>query len=56
MLRDAGTSDFSTMVSTNKGLHAMTRSFIVRGILGQFSLARLQAFETNERREGRMEI
>lgn len=51
MLRDAGTNDFLTLASTNKGLRAMTKWFIARGILGQFSLARLQAFEI-ERRDG----
>lgn len=44
---DAGTSYFLTRASTNKGLRAITRWFIARGILGQFSLARLQAFESS---------
>lgn len=45
----AGTSDSLTLTSTNKGLRAMTRWFIARGILGQFSLALLQAVNTGGR-------
>lgn len=52
---DAGTSDFLTLASKNKGLRAMTKCFMVCGVLGQCSLARLQAFETNGRKDDKSE-
>lgn len=48
MLRKAGTEDFLTLVSTNKGLKAMCPWIIAKGYLGQFSLARLEAVENTQ--------
>ena len=40
MLREAGTTDFTTLLSTEKGLRAATRWFLRCGILSQFSQAK----------------
>ena len=52
---DAGTSEFLTLASKNKGLRAMNRCSMARGVLGQCSLVRLQAFETNRREDDKSE-
>jgi len=48
MLREAGTSDSTTILSTSRGLKAVTQWVIRRGILGQFSLAKEQLFGVTE--------
>ena len=52
MLAEAKTTDFTKLLSTEAGLRAMTRWFLQRDVLPQFSLARTMN-ETNPRRRGR---
>ena len=42
MLTAAGSNDVGQILTTNKGLRAVTRWLIISGVLGQFSLAREQ--------------
>ena len=45
MLDAAGTTDYSTLLNTRKGLHAVTSWLLQRGALSQFSAAKEMAEE-----------
>ena len=40
MIREAGTSDFRSLLANERGLRAVTTWFLQQGILSQFSLAK----------------
>jgi len=40
MIREAGTSDFRSLLANERGLRAVTMWFLQQGILSQFSLAK----------------
>lgn len=52
MIAEANTSDYAKLLSTEAGLPAVTRSFLQRDILTQFSLARTPD-DAKPRRRGR---
>ncbi|KAM0703952.1 hypothetical protein Q7P35_008958 [Cladosporium inversicolor] len=54
MLSEAKTTDYTKLLSTEAGLRAVTRWFLQRDILTQFSLARIMDYAKPRRRGRRL--